>query len=413
MACETCHNKEERGRRNTMDKKITVHEEASKLIKKGYPLLTTDMVIGHKNFEEGQLLNVTNQKGELLGTAYSGKQNKGIGWMIAKQVSTPVDAAFFKERFTAAKSRRDNWLDGKSTTAYRLFNGEGDGFGGITVDVYNDYLLIQWYSKGAYTFKKEVYQALEQVMEPKGIYEKIRFDHGGTYLEKDDFVQGQRGEFPMVVQENEMNFAVDLNDGAMTGIFLDQRYTRQRLRDVYAEGKTVLNTFSYTGAFSVAACLGGARTTTSVDLAKRSEAKTIEQMSVNGIDFEAQEIRVMDVFNYFNYAIRNELKWDVVVLDPPSFARSKKMNFSTAKDYPMLMERAAQVTQSKGVIIASTNNASFGMKKFKTMIEQGLKQAGRKYKVLEDHGLKEDFTHPRQFPQFNYLKVVIVQLDVK
>ena len=150
-----------------------------------------------------------------------------------------------------------------------------------------------------------------------------------------------------------------------------------------------------------------------VDLAKRSEAKTIEQMSVNGIDFEAQEIRVMDVFNYFNYAIRNELKWDVVVLDPPSFARSKKMNFSTAKDYPMLMERAAQVTQSKGVIIASTNNASFGMKKFKTMIEQGLKQAGRKYKVLEDHGLKEDFTHPRQFPQFNYLKVVIVQLDVK
>ncbi|WP_224654302.1 class I SAM-dependent methyltransferase, partial [Escherichia coli] len=82
----------------------------------------------------------------------------------------------------------------------------------------------------------------------------------------------------------------------------------------------MLNTFSYTGAFSVAAALGGARETTSVDLAKRSLPKTIEQFSVNGIDYEAQNIKVMDVFDYFRYAKRHELKFDVVVLDPPSFA---------------------------------------------------------------------------------------------
>src|SRR5690606_18911637 len=110
----------------------------------------------------------------------------------------------------------------------------------------------------------------------------------------------------------------------------------------------VLNTFSYTGAFSVAAAIGGAAKTTSVDLAKRSSAKTIEQFSVNGIDYEHQDILVMDVFNYFKYAKRKELKFDLVVLDPPSFARSKKYTFSTAKDYTNLMKEAIAITEQKG-----------------------------------------------------------------
>ena len=96
-----------------------------------------------------------------------------------------------------------------------------------------------------------------------------------------------------------MNFAVDLNDGAMTGIFLDQRDVREAIRDEYAEGRNVLNTFSYTGAFSVAAMLGGALKTTSVDLAKRSEAKTIEQFSVNGIDYEATRYKSNGRFRLF------------------------------------------------------------------------------------------------------------------
>lgn len=172
----------------------------------------------------------------------------------------------------------------------------------------------------------------------------------------------------------------------------------------------MLNTFSYTGAFSVAAALGGSTGTTSVDLAKRSLPKTIEQFAVNGIDYESQDIKVMNVFDYFSYAARHDLKFDVVVLDPPSFARTKKMSFSTAKDYPKLLKDALKITNEDGIIIASTNNASFNMKKFKTFIDKAFTETKRRYKILEEHQLPEDFTVPHNFPEFNYLKVVIIQV---
>src|SRR5690606_1794097 len=106
-----------------------------------------------------------------------------------------------------------------------------------------------------------------------------------------------------------VNLAVYLNEGAMVGVFLDQRDVRKTIQDKYVKGKTVLNTFSYTGAFSVFAALGGATKTTSVDLANRSLSKTREQFSINGIDLEAHDIVVEDVFQYFKYAVRKEKKF--------------------------------------------------------------------------------------------------------
>ena len=139
-------------------------------------------------------------------------------------------------------------------------NGEGDGLGGLTIDYFDGYYLINWYSEGVYSFKNAVIGALKRLVEFKGIYEKKRFDAKGQYVEDDDFVAGERGEFPLIVKENGVNFAVYLNEGAMVGVFLDQRPVRKLIRDKYAKGKTVLNTFSYTGAFSVFAVEGGAFT---------------------------------------------------------------------------------------------------------------------------------------------------------
>ncbi len=268
---------------------------------------------------------------------------------------------------------------------------------------------MSWYSAGIYSFKEAVYEALTETVNYKAVYEKKRFDSKGQYMEQDDFVMGTPGEFPIIVKENGMNYAVNLNDGAMTGIFLDQREVRLTIRERYSQHKSMLNTFSYTGAFSVAAALGGAMKTTSVDVAKRSVAKTIEQFSVNNIDYEAQDIKVMDVFQYFKYAQRHHLKFDLVVLDPPSFARTKQITFSTAKDYPKLLMDAIAITEKNGIIVASTNNASFGMKKFKGFIDLAFKETNTRYKIVEEFGLPKDFRVPREFPEFNYLKVVFIQ----
>lgn len=379
-------------------------------LKKGYPLLPKDAVDARQlPAQQGTLLRLVDQHQRFIGTGYYGIQNKGIGWVLTTDANEAIDQAFFSKKFKKAIENREAFFNNPSTTAFRVFNGEGDGIGGLTIDFFNGYYMVSWYSEGIYSLKHHVYGVFDKVVDYKAIYEKKRFDTKGQYIEQDDFVQGEPGDFPIIVKENGMNFAVDLNDGAMTGIFLDQRDVRKAIRDHYAEGKQVLNTFSYTGAFSVAAALGGAIKTTSVDLAKRSVAKTIEQFSVNGIDYEQQDIKVMDVFDYFRYAKRHELKFDLVILDPPSFARSKKYTFSTAKDYPALLMDAIAITEKNGIIVASTNNSSFGMKKFKTFIEKAFVDAGSKYKILEESSLPKDFRTNRDFPEFNYLKVVILK----
>lgn len=389
---------------------IQLNEKSEELVKKGHPLIPRNGVLNIEALqEEGSIIHLVDRKGHFYAKGYYGEQNKGIGWVLTRKESEEIDDALFETKISIALQKRTPYFNDSNTTAFRLFNGEGDGIGGLTIDYYDGYLMVSWYSEGIYSYRQTVYKALERLTEFKAIYEKKRFDSKGQYIEQDDFVQGTRGDFPIIVKENGMNFAADLNDGAMTGIFLDQRDVRKAIRDRYAKDRHVLNTFSYTGAFSVAAALGGATKTVSVDLASRSEAKTIEQFSVNGIDYEQQEIRVFDVFDYFRYAKRHALKFDLVILDPPSFARSKKRTFSTAKDYPKLMEDAIAVTEKNGVIVASTNNASFGMKKFKAFIDQACKSTKTSYKILEEYGLPSDFRTIRQFPEMNYLKVVILQ----
>lgn len=399
-----------------MDEKMTktidlqVNAKNVSDFKKGYPLILKEAIINPDVLgKEGSIVRLVDRNRRFVAKGYYGIQNKGIGWVLTRDEKEEIDFDFFESKISAAFSRRADYFSDPMTTAFRAFNGEGDGIGGLTIDYFAGYFLVSWYSEGIYSMKHHVYSVFDKIIDYKGIYEKKRFDTKGQYMEQDDFVKGEQGEFPLIVKENGMNFAVDLNDGAMTGIFLDQRDVRHAIQDEYAEGRTVLNTFSYTGAFSVAAMLGGALKTTSVDLAKRSEAKTIEQFSVNGIDYEQQEIRVMDVFDYFRYAKRHELKFGLVILDPPSFARSKKYTFSAAQNYPELLMDAIAVTEKDGIIVASTNNATFGMKKFKTFIEKAFEDTGSKYKILEESSLPKDFRWSRDFQEFNYLKVVIIQ----
>ncbi|MCM3757705.1 class I SAM-dependent rRNA methyltransferase [Sporosarcina aquimarina] len=389
---------------------VLVNDKSGSALKKGYPLILKDAVMNPEVLkEEGSLLRIIDRNRRFIAKGYYGNQNKGIGWVLTRKEEEAIDFSFFESRMSAAFERRSNFKLNTQTTAYRLFNGEGDGIGGLTIDYFDGYYMVSWYSEGIYSMKHHVYGVLDKIVNAKAVYEKKRFDTKGQYIDQDDYVSGTPGDFPIIVKENGMNFAIDLNDGAMTGVFLDQRDVRAALRDKYSEGNHVLNTFSYTGAFSVAALCGGAVKTTSVDLAKRSLAKTIEQFSVNGIDYEAQDIKVMDVFDYFRYAKRHELKFDVVVLDPPSFARSKKYTFSSAKDYTALLQDAIAITEKKGFIVASTNNASFSMKKFKTFIDEAFKASGTKYKILEESSLPKDFRTNRDYPEFNYLKVCIIQ----
>ncbi|PHD63837.1 class I SAM-dependent rRNA methyltransferase [Bacillus wiedmannii] len=389
---------------------VKIKPKFIKEIKSGYPLILKDAIQNSNDVqEEGTIIKVVDEKNNFIGKGYYGKQNKGYGWILTRKESEQINQSFFESKIKSALHKRKQFYKSSDTTAFRVLNGEGDGLGGLIIDYYDGYYVVSWYSEGIYTFRDEIIAALQKVANFKGIYEKKRFDTKGKYIEGDDFVAGERGEFPLIVKENGVNFAVYLNDGAMVGVFLDQRNVRKQIRDKYATGRTVLNMFSYTGAFSVFAALGGASKTTSVDLANRSLSKTIEQFSVNEIDYEAQDIIVEDVFLYFKYAAKKKMKFDMVVLDPPSFARSKKYTFSAAKDYKNLLKETIAITENNGIIVASTNCSAFDMKKFKGFIDTAFKEMNGKYKILEEHSLPEDFRTIDQFKEGDYLKVVFIE----
>ncbi len=384
--------------------------EQSNKYQSGYPLLMKDALVNPQVLtEEGQRLNVVDEQGNYIGKAYYGLQNKGVGWIVTNKQKEAIDQQLFDQRIIKAIEHRKPFYEDPNTSAFRVFNGEGDGIGGLTVDYFAGFYLINWYSEGIYQFKNEVVAALTKHTDYRGIYEKKRFATDGKYVDDDDFVTGERGEFPIIVQENGVNIAVYLNEGAMVGVFLDQREVRKTIRDRYANGKTVLNTFSYTGAFSIFAALGGAMKTTSVDLANRSLPKTIEQFALNELDYQEHEIFVEDVFKFFKRAVKKEKRFDTVILDPPSFARSKKMTFSAAKDYKNLLKEAIAITEEKGVIVASTNHAGVSPKKFRGFVEKAFAELGLPYKINETYSLPDDFKVHPSFKEGDYLKVLFIE----
>ena len=384
--------------------RIRVSKRVEKKLAKGLVLLeASDLIDVHLKDQE---VEVQSQEGIFLGTAYLSQQNKGLGWFVSKD-KVAFNQAFFETLFRKAKENRKSYYQDDLTTAFRLFNQEGDGFGGLTVDLYGDYAVFSWYNSYVYQIRQTISEAFRQVFpEILGTYEKIRFK-GLDY--ESAHVYGQEAPEFFTVLENGVLYQVFMNDGLMTGIFLDQHEVRGSLVDGLAMGKSLLNMFSYTAAFSVAAAMGGASQTTSVDLAKRSRELSQAHFQANEISTDDHRFVVMDVFEYFKYAKRKGLTYDVIVLDPPSFARNKKQTFSVAKDYHKLISQSLEILNPEGIIIASTNAANVSRQKFTEQIDKGF--AGRSYQILNKYGLPADFAYNKKDESSNYLKVISMKVS--
>lgn len=384
--------------------RIRVSKRVEKKLAKGLVLLEASD-LENVNLKDREV-EVQGQEGNFLGTAYLSQQNKGLGWFISKD-KVAFNQAFFETLFRKAKEKRNAYYQDDLTTAFRLFNQEGDGFGGLTVDLYGDYAVFSWYNSYVYQIRQTISEAFRQVFpEVLGAYEKIRFK-GLNY--ESAHVYGQEAPDFFTVLENGVLYQVFMNDGLMTGIFLDQHEVRGSLVDGLAMGKSLLNMFSYTAAFSVAAAMGGASQTTSVDLAKRSRELSQAHFQANGLSTDEHRFIVMDVFEYFKYAKRKDLTYDVIVLDPPSFARNKKQTFSVAKDYHKLISQSLEILNPGGIIIASTNAANVSRQKFTEQIDKGF--AGRSYQILNKYGLPADFAYNKKDESSNYLKVISMKVS--
>lgn len=382
-------------------KNLTISKLAEKKIQAGQQLLEAR---DFPNLEASdQLVRLINASGRFLGQAYLSLQNKGIGWFLSTE-KIELSHAYFTHLFRKARQKRSSYEQSELTTAYRVFNQDGDDFGGLSIDLYGEYALFSWYNTFVYHLKDVIVAAFQEVFpECLGGYEKIRFkglDYESAHL------YGKESPDQFLILENGIAYNVFLNDGLMTGLFLDQHEVRQDLIDGLAAGQKVLNVFSYTAGFSVAAAIGGATETTSVDLARRSVNLSKAHFLANGLDLASHRFVVMDVFDYFKYAKRHGLIFDMIIIDPPSFARNKKQTFSVTKDYHKLIAQSLHILAPQGLIIASTNASNLSVDQFKKELEKGFGEIKHTYLNLKQ--LPTDFTTREGS---NYLKVFTIKVS--
>lgn len=386
-----------------------LREQATQRIRQGGALILVEDFVNQDKaqyLQEGDVIILQDSHKDFLGKFLVGRQNKGLGWIFTQSEYEYWDQELIEDRFREAVANRTHLFEDSQTTAFRLFNGEGDGIGGITIDWYANYLQINFYSYGVYKYLDEILSSLNNLsLDIRGVYVTLRFKHDEE--ESIFLVQGEHAPQPLTIKENGINYAVYLGEDWMTGIFLDQREVRDFIRQ-QGHGLSFLNLFSYTGAFSVAGAVGGALKTVSVDVANRSLERTKEQFQINEITPEqtTHEIRVMDVFDYLNYAQRHDLKFDLIVCDPPSFARTKKRTFAAEQDYRTLAEQIFQRVEMGGYAILSTNHSGYSLEQFRQDMIQATHSIPGQYHLIQQFGLPEDF--PTTIDSVSqYLKVLV------
>ena len=389
---------------------LIVKKKASQGLKKGKALIQLADVMEPEVAErlaEGSIVGLKSVSGQWLGLMLVGRQQKGLGWLLTQ--NSQLDANWLEQRVQAALSQRQSYFNRSDLTAFRLINGEGDGLGGVTVDWYAGFIQLNWYSQGIYHYRDELVSALKaNILNILGIYETQRFDQQ-VAEQAINHLEGQLAPAPVIIRENGIHYAIHLGQEWMTGLFLDQRQVRDYVMQG-AAGKSLLNLFSYTGGFSVAAAMGGASQTVSVDVANRSLAKTQENFALNGIEApsQAHEIRVMDVFDYIRYAKRKGLTFDQVVCDPPSFARTKKYTFSALKNYGRLAADLWCLVAPGGQLVLSTNHSAYSLEDFKADCLAACPGA----ELQASFGLGEDFPRSED-ERSDYLKVLVLAKGTK
>jgi 23S rRNA (cytosine1962-C5)-methyltransferase len=272
--------------------------------------------------------------------------------------------------------------------------------------------MLQLYSAAWRPHLKLVTQLLQELLSPIGIYEKSRPQKTRELEAASDnknygrLLVGRAAPQRLEVQENGLTFLVSLEQGLNSGLFLDQRCNRRDLM-MRVSGKRVLNLFSYTGAFSVAAAIAGAAQVTSVDASTGYTSWARDNFAANGIDSKNHEFIVGDCLAELAKIAQNGREFDCILMDPPSFSTTAKSRFTTRGGTSDLVTAALPVLSKNGLLIASSNHQKVDIPDFLKELRRGALQSGSDLRVISLLGQPEDFPYPVTFPEGRYLKYAI------
>jgi len=396
----------------TKDAARIVGAETVRMLELGHPWVVADAYTRKwPAGVSGQTVELCDGQGRFLATALLDPEERIIARILDRK-RIQLDLAWLTGRLRSAIELRRQHADLKDSNAYRLVNAEGDGLPGLTVDRYGDYLMLQLYSAAWRPHLKLVTQALQQLLAPHGIYDKSRPQKTRELEAVSDsknygrLLAGKPAPQRLQVRENGLDFIVSLEQGLNTGLFLDQRRNRRDLME-RVKGKRVLNLFSYTGAFSVAAASAGASVVTSVDASSGYTDWARENFTLNRINHKPHEFIVGDCLAVLGKFAQSGRRFDVVLMDPPSFSTTARSRFTTKGGTSDLVAAALPLLVDNGLLITSSNHQKVDVAEYLKELRRGALQAGSNLRVISQLGQPEDFPCPVTFPEGRYLKYVI------
>jgi 23S rRNA (cytosine1962-C5)-methyltransferase len=319
------------------------------------------------------------------------------------------DARWLRERVRAAWDLRAP-LREAGITAYRWLFGEGDGLPGLTVDRYGDFAVAQTYMDGAGQLVEWLVAAMNEVAPLRGILIRQRESEEGERLNVErSNVRTWWGAPPptnLVVREHGIQFFADLRAGQKTGLFLDHRENRRFVEGLSAE-RSVLNCFAYTGAFSLYALRGGARSVVSADIGKGLAEAAAANITLNGFDAARHSFVTEDCFELLGRYVDEGRQFDLVILDPPSFAKSKQSRYAATRAYTRLNALALRCVAPGGLLATASCTSQVGPEAFKEMLAAAGAGADRRLQIIHEAGQPLDHPVPAHFPEGRYLKSVV------
>lgn len=358
------------------------------------------------NIGEGDLVEVLDAKGNFLAIGYFSQGSIAI--RILSFHKTLIDNDFWIQKIKNAFEYRQTLglIDSNITNCFRLIHAEGDGLSGLIVDIYDSVSVLQCHAIGIWRQRKNIVEALKTVFAHRltAIYDKSSETLPPQYGAKNEYVWGNC-DTPLTVTENNCQFAVDWVTGQKTGFFLDQRDNRELLQR-YSAGKKVLNAFCYSGGFSVYALQAGAHEVHSIDISQKAIDLTLQNVALNAHKGK-HEALTADVMDFLK---SNKNIYDVLVVDPPAFAKSVAKRHNAVQAYKRLNAMALRQITDGGILFTFSCSQVVDRSLFYDTIVAAAIESGRSVRVM--HHLTQPADHPVSIfhPEGSYLKGLVLQV---
>jgi 23S rRNA (cytosine1962-C5)-methyltransferase len=329
--------------------------------------------------------------------------------ILTREPAEVIDEAFWRNRIRRALALREDLVRG--TTGYRLVHGENDGLPGVVADRYGDFAVLKLYSAGLTPHRSHIVEALRQ--EAKGLAGVFGRDEIPRDEESDEAAPQGRvlwGAEPperIEIDEHGMKLLVDVRRGQKTGMFLDQRENRRLVRELSAGRGDALNLFGYTGGFSVAAALGGARHVVTIDVDRDAIVLARENFRVNGLDPADHAFASEDAFEILKRYKAQGRQFDLVVCDPPAFAKSQKAVEAAVAGYASLNRAALHVLAPGGILVTASCSARVSAEMFQDAVKEAAYKTHIDLQLVEDRRQPPDHPVAPQFREGRYLKCAV------